>query len=187
MWDGHLGSVSGACHSFRLKADSQPVQAVPYRAGPKMREHEKAEIDKMLKAKVIEPSTSEWASPIVFAPKKDGTLRFCIDYRKLNAMTIRDSYPIPWMDECIDSLRNAAVFSTLDANWGYWQVPIRPDHRPNTSFTSHFGLYQFLRMPFGLKNAPATFQRLMDRILGSVRWQFALVYLDDVIIFSRTV
>ena len=152
-----------------------------------MREHEKAEIDNMLKAGVIEPSSSEWASPIVFGPKKDGKLRFCVDYRKLNALTIRDSYHIPRMDECIDSLGDAGIFSTLDANSGYWQVEIHPEDKDKSAFSSHFGLFRFTRMPFGLRNAPATFQRVMDVILSSVRWQFALVYLDDVIIFSRSV
>ena len=187
MWDGHLGLIQAVTHNITLEPSSRPFHSAPYRAGPKMREHEKAEIDNMLKAGVIEPSSSEWASPIVFVPKKDGKLRFCVDYRKLNALTIRDSYPIPRMDECIDSLGDAGIFSTLDANSGYWQVEIHPEDKDKSAFSSHFGLFRFTRMPFGLRNAPATFQRVMDVILSSVRWQFALVYLDDVIIFSRSV
>ena len=138
----------------------------------------------MLELGVIEPSTSEWAAPVVFASKKDGSLRFCVDYRRLNAVTVRDSYPIPRMDECIDSLGGAQVFSTLDCNSGYWQVDIPVTDREKTAFVTHHGLFQYTRMPFGLRNAPATFQRPIDIVLSSVKWQFALVYLDDIAIFS---
>ena len=103
----------------------------------------------MSKAGVIEPATKEWASPVVFVPKSDGTLRFCVDYRKLNAMKIRDSYPIPRMDECIDYLGKATIFTTLDCMSGYWQVDIAEEDRDKTTFTSHHGVYRFLRMPFG--------------------------------------
>ena len=185
MWDGRLGTITAAKHRIDLDpVDSRPIHSAPYRAGPKAREFEKQEIQKMLAMNVIEPAQSEWAAPIVFAPKKDGALRFCVDYRRLNAITVRDSYPIPRMDECMDSLGTAKTFSTLDANSGYWQVEIDPKDRDKTAFTSHHGLYRFIRMPFGLKNAPATFQRAIDVILSSVKWQFALVYLDDIVIFS---
>ena len=140
----------------------------------------------MLKQRFIELSTSEWAAPVVFAPKKDGSLRFCIDYRRLNTLTIRDSYPIPRMDECIDSLGDATVFSTLDANAGYWQIPLHENDKQKTAFTTHQGLYQFTRMPFGLTNAPATFQRALDIILSPVKGQYCLVYIDDTIIFSKS-
>lgn len=119
--------------------------------------------------------------------EKDGTLRFCVDYRRLNALTVRDSYPIPRMDECIDSLADATIFTTLDANSGHWQIEIREEDKDKTTFTSHHGLFRFTRMPFGLKNAPGTFQRVIDVILSQVKWQYALVYLDDVIIFSKSV
>ena len=107
----------------------------------------------MLQAKVIEPTTSEWASPIVLVAKPNGSTRFCVDYRRLNAITVRDSYPLPRIDECIDSLGDANIFTTLDCNSGYWQIPVRPEDREKTTFTSHEGLYRFLRMPFGLRNA----------------------------------
>ena len=187
MWDGHLGTIRHVKHRIELKEGSSPVYQPPYRASPDGRKREKAEIDKMLALDVIEEAECEWASPIVFVPKADGTLRFCVDYRRLNAMTVRDSYPIPRMDECIDSLGDARVFSTLDANSGYWQIEVDPNDRDKTAFTSHFGLYRFKRMPFGLKNAPGTFQRAADVILAKVRWQTALVYLDDVIVYSKNV
>ena len=114
MWDGRFGNVKAAKHRINLVPGAKPVFQPHNRAGPKERELEKMEIDKMKESGVIQPSTSERAAPIVFAPKKDGTLRFCIDYRRLNLVTIRDSYPIPRMDECIDSLGHAEIFSTLD-------------------------------------------------------------------------
>jgi len=187
MWDGHLGTISAAKHRIEVPVEARPVRGVPYRAGPRMRQVEKEHIEDMLAQKVIEPANSEWASPVVFAPKKDGSLRFCVDYRRLNELTPRDAYPIPRMDECLDSLGDATVFSTLDANSGYWQIQLDETAKDLTSFTSHFGLFRYTRMPFGLKNAPATFQRVMDVILSSVRWQFALVYLDDIFVFSTTV
>ena len=187
MWDGHLGHIHATKHRIELTPGAKPVYQQPYRASPTQREHERKEIEKMLTEGVIEPSTSEWAAPVVFAPKKDGTLRFCVDYRRLNAVTLRDSYPIPRMDECIDSLGDAKIFSTLDCNSGYWQIEIDEDDQEKTAFVTHQGLYHFTRMPFGLRNAPATFQRAVDIVLSSVRWQFCIVYLDDVIIFSNSV
>ena len=186
MWDGHLGMIKATQHYIEITPESRPSFRPPYRASPAQRELEKQEIQKMLEANVIEPSTSEWAAPIVFAPKKDGTLRFCVDYRKLNALTVRDSYPIPRMDECIDSLGDAEIFTSLDANSGYWQIEMDAATKDRSAFVSHHGMYQFVRMPFGLRNAPATFQRAIDFILADAKWQFAIVYIDDIIIFSRT-
>jgi Reverse transcriptase (RNA-dependent DNA polymerase) len=140
----------------------------------------------MLKAEVIEPATSEWASPIVLVSKPDGSTRFCVDYRRLNSITVRDSYPLPRMDECIESLGDAKIFTTLDCNSGYWQIPVRPEDREKTTFTSHEGLYWFLRKTFGLRNAPATFQRLVDITLSELTCKTCLVYLDDIIVFSKT-
>ena len=139
----------------------------------------------MLKAGVIEPSNSEWASPVLFAPKKDGRIRFCIDYRRLNTLTVKDSYPLPRMDECIDSLGDAQVFTTLDAYWGYWQVPVNPQDRTKTSLVCHAGQYQCVRMPFGLTNAPATFQRALDIVRTKFKWKSCLVYIDDNFVFRR--
>jgi len=135
---------------------------------------------------VIEPSTGEWASPVVMVPKPDGSVRFCIDYRKLNLMAVKDAYPIPRMDECIDSLGDARVFSTLDCNESYWQIPVAEEDKHHTAFACHSGAWQCVRLPFGLCNAPATFQRAMDMILAGVKWQICLVYLDDVVVFSRS-
>ena len=186
MWDGRLGRVHATEHRIDLNPGSKPVHAQPYRAGPRAREMETQEVYRMLKAGVIEPASTEWASPVVLVPKPDGTMRFCVDYRKLNEMTIRDTYPLPRMDECIDSLGNARIFSTLDCNCGYWQIPLAAGDTDKTTFTCHEGTYRFLRMPFGLRNAPATFQRTVDIVLSGLKWKTCLVYLDDIIVFSNT-
>mgnify|MGYP006048027623 FL=1 len=119
MWDGHLGHVHTTAHRIELTPGASPVHCQPYRAGAKAREQESAEIQRMLQAGVIAPANAEWASPIVMVPKTDGSTRFCVDYRRLNAITVRDSYLLPRMDECIDSLGDARIFSTLDCNAGY--------------------------------------------------------------------
>jgi transposase InsO family protein len=185
LWDGRLGRVSATSHRIELTPGARPVHCQPYRAGPRAREAESKEVERMLKAGVIEPAASEWASPVVLVPKSDGSMRFCVDYRKLNAITVRDTYPLPRMDECIDSLGEAQMFTTLDCNSGYWQVPVAPEDMDKTTFTSHEGTFRFKRMPFGLRNAPATFQRVVDIILSGLTWKSCLVYLDDIIIYSE--
>jgi len=142
---------------------------------------------KMLDLGVIEPSDAEWSFLVVVVPKPGGHFRFCVDYRRLNERTVKDVYPIPRINDCLDSLGDATVFSTLDCNSGYWQIPVAAEDRDKTTFTSHTGLLRFLRLPFGLVNAPASFQRALDIILSGFRWQTCPVYLDDVIVCSRTV
>ena len=145
------------------------------------------EVSKMLTAGVIEPATTDWASPVILVAKTDGTLRFCVYYRKLNALTVKDSYPLPRIDEYLETLGDAAIFSTLDCNSGYWQIPVAKADRDKTTFTCHEGCYRFKRMPFGLCNAPATFQRTLEILLAGLRWKSCLVYLDDIIVFYRSI
>lgn len=138
----------------------------------------------MLDSGVVKESSSPWAAPVVLARKKDGSWRFCVDYRKLNAVTHKDSFPLPRIEESLASLSKAEWYSTLDLASGYWQVEVDPADQEKTAFTTPFGLYQFERMPFGLCNAPATFQRLMQRCLGSHVYDCLLIYLDDIIVYS---
>ena len=139
----------------------------------------------MEKDGITEPSASEWASPIVLVPNKDGTLRMCVDYRRLNSVSEADTHPMPRIDDLIDRLRDARYISALDLTQGYWQVPVAPQACSRTASTTPFGLYQFTVMPFGLQGAPATFQRMMDMLLKGIR-EYAEVYLDDLVVFSRS-
>ena len=187
MWrPGRVGRVNVTQHHIDIKEGARPQYSQPYRAGPHARQVIQNTIDEMLAQDIIEPARSEWAAPVVLAPKPDGTLRFCVDYRKLNAVTVKDRYPLPRMEDCLDSLGDAKFFSTLDCNWGFWQIPLAAEDRHKTAFTTHAGPYQYKRMPFGLCNAPATYQRTLDVLLAGLKWQTCLVYVDDVIVFSKT-
>lgn len=131
----------------------------------------------MIGSGVVQESASPWASPVVLVRKKDGSWRFCVDYRRLNAVTHKDSFPLPRIEESLTGLRQAEWYSTLDLASGYWQVEVDPTDREKTAFTTPLGLYEFTRMPFGLCNAPATFQRLMQRCLGDKVHDYLLIYL----------
>ena len=164
----------------------QPVRRTPFAARTKVAR----QLREMQSQGVIEPSTSPWASPVVLVRKKDGSLRFCIDYRHLNLVTKPDVFPVPRMDDLLDELGQSKFFSTLNLASGYWQVKVHPDSREKTAFITHQELYEFKVMPFGLRNAPAVFQRLMQCVLARPNppegSDFVSVYLDDVIVFSRT-
>ena len=130
------------------------------------------------------PSNSAWSSPIVLVTKKDGSTRFCVDYRRLNDLTVKDAYPIPRVDECLDSLTGSKWFSCLDLNSGFWQIGLDPADKEKTAFATSLGLYQFTVMPFGLANAPSTFERLIEDVMRGYQWEICLVYMDDVIVPS---
>jgi hypothetical protein len=144
------------------------------------------EIQRMLETGVIEPSKSPWAAPIVLVRKKDGSVRFCIDYRLLNNVTLKDSYPLPRIDDSLDALRGSIWFSTMDLASGYWQVEMDPRDAEKTAFATTCGFYQFRVMPFGLCNAPSTFERMMEYLLAGLHWETCLIYLDDIIVYADT-
>lgn len=171
-------------HSIILK-DPKPVRQAVYRVPEKLLPVMKEELQTMKQLGVIEPSSSEWSSPIVLVPKKDGTLRFCLDFRKLNSVSKFDPYPMPRVDELVERLGRAKYLSTLDLCKGYWQVPLKPACKEFTAFRTPFGHYQFRVLPFGLHGAPATFQRMMDQILCGTD-DYAAAYLDDIVIFSQS-
>ena len=145
--------------------DSSPIRGAPRRMSPQKIKQEEACVEEMLSGGPIEPSDSPWSAPVVLVTKKDGRSRFCVDYRRLNLTTVKDAYPLPRIDDTLDMLAGKKWFSTLDLASGYWQVSLSPDARCKTAFATHSGLFQFRVMPFGLCNAPVTFERLMDRVL----------------------
>lgn len=182
------GLTDQAQHQMRLKPGAdQPIKQRYRPRNPAMQAIIDAEVAKMEQGGVIEPSCSAWSSPVVIVKKKDGTHRFCVDYRRVNDVTEKDAYPLPQVTATLDKLRGARYLSTLDLKNGYWQVPLTPASRPITAFTiPGKGLMQFRVMPFGLHSAPATFQRLLDQVLGPELEPNVLVYLDDIIIVSQT-
>ena len=180
-----LGCTDITCHKIET-SDHAPIRQPPYRIPMVHREVIGQMVKDMQDQGIVQPSVSPWASPVVLVPKKDGSLRFCVDYRRLNAITKKDVYPLPRVDDIVDTLSDAKYFTTLDLASGYWQVKLDDDARPKTAFTTHQGLFEFIRMPFGLCNAPATFQRAMQTVLSGLEWQNCFVYIDDILIASRT-
>ena len=180
-----MGTTDLVQHSINT-GNAPPIKQPPRRIPLAKMAEANREIDDMLEKGVIETSDSPWSSPIVFVKKKDWTIRFCIDFRKLNDVTIKDSYPIPRIDTTLDALSGSKWFSTIDLKSGYWQVKMKPGDKPKTAFSIPGGRHwQFTKMPFGLCNAGATFERLMERVLSNLSWKVCLVYLDDIIILSK--
>ena len=182
----HLGRTSILKHEIHT-GDSKPIRIPPRRIPSALLPEVNTLIDNMLKKEVIQPSTSPWSAPVVLVKKKNGDLRLCVDYRQLNQVTRRDAFPLPRIDDLFDGLAGSRFFSTLDLASGYWQVEVEERDRPKTTFSVPSGLYEFQTMPFGLVNAPATFQRLMQKALQDLVPTVCLVYLDDVILIGKTV
>lgn len=163
--------------------DHNPIRKRPYRAPLNKRRIISQAVDEMLAAKVIERSVSPWSFPMVIVKKADGSNRPCVDYRSLNNITRKNSYPLPLIDDILAQLGQAKYFTTLDLKSGYWQVAMDEESKSKTAFACHRGLFQFNVMPFGLCNAPAIFQNLMAVVLQGLE-DFTTAYLDDVIILS---
>ncbi|CAI5686581.1 unnamed protein product [Oreochromis niloticus] len=167
--------------------DAQPIRMRPRRLPLARQAAAERALREMQRAGLIEPSTSPWASPVVMVPKKvKDEWWFCVDFRPLNKVTKKDPYPLPRIDETLDTVAGSSWFSSLDLRSGYWQVPLAPDARPKTAFITSGGLWQFKVLPFGLCNAPATFERLMDKVLTGIPRGECVVYLDDILVHGAS-
>ncbi|KAL4387927.1 hypothetical protein GQ457_09G018130 [Hibiscus cannabinus] len=167
-------------------ADSAPVSISLYRMAPKELNELKTQLQELLDRGFIRPSTSSWGAPVLFVKKKDESLRMCIDYRQLNKMTVKNKYPLPRIDDLFDQLKGATVFSKIDLRSGYYQLKVREQDVLKTAFRTRYGHYEFLVMPFGLTNAPAAFMDLMNRVFHEYLDQFVVVFIDDILGYSRT-
>lgn len=183
--DNDLGHANGVKHSIDT-GDARPVRQPLRRHPPAHLDAIQQHVSDMLRQGVIEPAQSPWASNIVLAKKKDGTLRCCIDYRQLNSATKKDAYPLPRIDMCLDAMSGATWFSTFDLRSSYHQVELNESDADKTAFICREGLFRFKMMPFGLCNAGATFQRLMDVVMGGLSFEICLAYIDDIIIYSNS-
>ena len=177
------GRADGIFH--HIPTTGSPVRVPPRRIPAHYRPEVFRQLNEMLDRGIIEHSSSPWMAPMVFVPKKSGELRLCVDYRELNKRTVRDAYPIPLPDEAQDRLHGATIFSKLDLQCGYWQLPVSSEDREKTAFCPGpgMGLFQFRVMPFGLCGAPSSFQRMMDEVLAGL--PFVSTYIDDVLVYSE--
>lgn len=164
--------------------DAQPCYVPQFRQSPAEHELIEQEVKQMLANDIIEPSFSRWNAPVVLLRKPDGSMRFCLDFRKLNSVTRPEIHALTRLDDALDGLGQAQIFSTMDLAAGYWQVPLEEASKPKTAFTTRSGRYQFKRLAFGLRNAPMAFQRMMDVILTGLAWHQVIGYIDDLIVFS---
>ena len=179
----------GATHLVEHEIDTglnRPIKQPPRRVPLALAQEEKDAIINLQEKGIIRPSTSPWASPIVLAKKKNGKIRVCVDYRKVNNVTTKDAFPLPRVQDCLDSVAGAKLFSTLDLTAGYHQVKVKESDIPKTAFVTKYGHYEYTTMPFGLTNAPGTFQRLMELTLSGLQWNICLIYIDDIIVFGKT-
>ena len=145
----------------------------------------KLQLQELLEKGFIRPSVSPWGVPVVFVKKKDGTLRFCVDYRQLNKMTLKNKYQLPKIDDLFDQLKDSSVFSKIDLRFGYHQLRIKDVDVHKTTFRTRYGHYEFLVMPFGLTNAPTTFMDLMNHVFRQYVDRFVLVFIDDILVYSK--
>jgi transposase InsO family protein len=187
LWAGERrGLCSRTSHKIQLR-HSSPINCRPRRHSPEQQTAIEAEVNEMLKDNVIQPSSSPYASEIVMSKKKSGAWRVCIDYRRLNEITVPDRYPLPRIPDLLYRIQRSRFFVALDLRAGYWQIPVDDESIPYTAFRCFKGLYEFCVMPFGLINAPATFQRLMNELFGDLYFDGVVVYMDDILIHADTV
>ena len=196
LWEYHdifslekqdMGHTKATKHKIVLKnPDTPPFKEHFHRISPPQVDEVRGHLKLMLDAGVVQPSNSPWCNAVVLVRKKDGSLHFSIDFRRLNALTVKDSHPLPCICKTLESLAGAAHYSTFDLNSGFWQVPMDEESKQYTAFTlGSMGLYECESMPVGLCNTPPTFQRLMQNCLGELNLTYCLMYLDDVKVFSE--
>ena len=173
-------------HEIIMQEGTSPITKHPYRMSPRELTEVKLQIEKLLDQQMIQPSSSPWASPVIFAKKKDGSLRMCVDFRAVNRLTKRDTYPIPRVDDNLDRLGECDFFSTIDLESGFHQIKMKQNSVEITAFNTRYGKFEYLVMPFGLCNAPSTFQRVMNLVLSDLIDKTCVVYIDDILVFSQS-
>ena len=169
-----------------LLPGTNPISIAPYRMAPIELKELKEQLQELLDKGFIRTSSSPWGAPVLFVKKKDGTMRMCIDYRQLNKVIIKNSYPLPRIDDLFDQLQGASHFSKIDLRSGYHQLKIRREDIPKTAFKTRYGHYEFLVLPFWLTNAPAAFMDLMNRVFKPYLDKFVVVFIDDILIYSKS-
>ncbi|KAL0540116.1 hypothetical protein IC582_024346 [Cucumis melo] len=172
--------------AIELEPGTVPISRAPYRMAPAELKDLKVQLQELLDKGFIRPSVSPWGAPVLFVKKKDGSMRLCIDYRELNKVTVKNRYPLPRIDDLFDQLQGATVFSKIDLRSGYHQLRIKDEDVPKTAFRSRYGHYEFIVMSFGLTNAPAVFMDLMNRVFREFLDTFVIVFIDDILIYSKT-
>ncbi|GJS08081.1 putative reverse transcriptase domain-containing protein [Tanacetum coccineum] len=170
---------------IELIPGAAPVARAPYRLAPAEMKELAEQLKELSDKGFIRPSSSPWGAPILFVKKKDGSFRMCIDYRELNKLTVKNRYPLPRIDDLFDQLQGSSIYSKIDLRSGYHQLRVREEDIPKTAFRTRYGHYEFRVMPFGLTNAPAVFMDLMNRVCKPYLDKFVIVFIDDILIYSR--
>jgi hypothetical protein len=181
-----INRTTKAEHKIRLKPGSEPFKLNPRKTAYVDDCVTHKHLRSMHHRGIIRRSSSPWASAILLHDKKDGRVRFCVDYRKLNSLTIKDSYPLPRINDVLAKLGGASYYTVMDLSTAFWSIPVKEEDREKTAFTTKYGLWEWCSMPFGLTNAPATQQRFMEAVLSGLLWEFCMVYIDDIVIWSDT-
>ena len=185
--DYDIGRTDVITHHIPLIPGAQPIKQNPYRQGAMKEAEIERQVQLLKEHDLIEEGTGPYSAPVVLVKKKDGKWRFCVDYRRLNAITHKDAYPLPRVDDSLDSLGGSQWFTTLDLTAGYWQITMDQDAKEKSAFVTKSGLWMWKVLPFGLTSAPSTFERLMETVMRGLQWETLLIYLDDIIVFSKDV
>ena len=183
--DYDLGLCHLTEHAINVEPDARPIRQPPRRVPPAYADEERKAIEDLEKKGVIQKSTSPWSSAIVLVKKKNGGIRPCVDYRRLNALVRPEGFPMPRIQDCLDAVAGATLFSVFDLTNGYFQIPLKKEDIPKSSFVTKYGQYEFKTMPFGLNSASSTFQRTMELVMAGLQWTTCLIYIDDIIVFSK--